>query len=82
MTKLPFVGITTAAALFAAGTALAANMMTLQKDTAVAQQPDSSAKTLTTLNAGTQVTVIDTNGQWTHIQAGSVDGYVPTGSLK
>ena len=54
----------------------------MQKDTAVAAQPDSSAKTITTLNAGTQVNVIDTSGQWSHIQAGTVDGYVPTGSLK
>jgi hypothetical protein len=82
MRKLPTLGATLAAGLLAAGMAFGTTMMTLQKDTAVAQQPNSSAKTITTLNAGTQVSVIDKNGEWTHIRAGSVDGYVPTGSLK
>ena len=82
MTKLSILGATLAAGLMTAGAAFGATMMTIQKDTAVAQQPNANAKTLTTLNAGTQVNVIDTNGQWTHIQTGTVDGYVPTGSLK
>ena len=80
--KLSLLGVSLATAVLAAGTVFAASMMTLQKDTAVAAQPDSSAKTVTTLTAGTQVNVIETNGQWTHIQSGTVDGYVPTGSLK
>ena len=82
MSKIRFLGALAAASLLSAGIALAANMMTLQKDTAVAAQPNSSAKTVTTLNAGTQVNVIDTNGEWTHIQSGTYDGYVPTGALK
>ena len=67
-------------------TTVAANadtmMMTLTKDTAVAIQPNSSAKNIGTINAGTKVTVIDVNGQWSHIKANGMDGYVPTGSLK
>lgn len=67
-------------------TTVAANadtmMMTLTKDTAVAMQPNSSAKNIGTVNAGTKVTVVETNGEWTHIQSNGMDGYVPTGSLQ
>jgi len=56
--------------------------MTLNKDVAVAVAPDGNSKTGATLDAGTKVTVIGgTNGQWTHIQANGIDGYVPTGAL-
>jgi hypothetical protein len=63
-------------------TAVASMMMTLKKDVAVAIQPDSNAKIVGQLKSGTQVTVVDKNGQWTHIQVNGMDGYVPTGSLK
>jgi uncharacterized protein YgiM (DUF1202 family) len=68
---------------FAAGVALADDpTTTLQKDVAVVIQPGVGAKA-GALDAGTQVTVIDTNGEWTHIQTGSgVDGWVPTGALR
>ena len=56
--------------------------MTLNKDVAVAVAPDGNSKTGATLDAGTKVTVIGgTNGQWTHIQANGIDGYVPTNAL-
>ena len=55
--------------------------MTLNKDVAVAVAPRGSS-TGKTLNAGTKVTVIGgTDGEWTHIQANGIDGYVPTGAL-
>jgi hypothetical protein len=55
--------------------------MTVNKDVAVAVAPRGSA-TGKTLNAGTKVTVIgDTKGEWTHVQANDIDGYVPTNAL-
>ena len=57
-------------------------MMTTTKDVAVAVQPDASAKNVGTVNAGTKVTVVDVNGQWSHIQINGMDGYVPSSSLQ
>jgi uncharacterized protein YgiM (DUF1202 family) len=72
-----------AMSLATVATANAANMtMTMTKDTAVAIQPNANAKNVGTINAGTKVNVIETNGQWSHIQANGMDGYVPTGSLQ
>jgi uncharacterized protein YgiM (DUF1202 family) len=45
-------------------------------------QPDANAKIVGQLKAGSQVTVVDKNGQWTHIQANGLDGYLPLGILK
>jgi uncharacterized protein YgiM (DUF1202 family) len=72
-----------AATLATASTGFAANMMmTVTKDTAIAMQPNANAKNVGTVNAGTQVTVVDDNGQWAHIQSNGMDGFVPSGSLK
>jgi uncharacterized protein YgiM (DUF1202 family) len=73
---------TTATPDTVAFTAVDSTMMTVQKDSAVAIQPDSNAKIVGQIKAGTQVTVVDKNGQWTHIQVNGMDGYVPTGTLK
>ncbi len=82
MPKIAFATMLLAGSLVA-GVALADNLtMTLQKDVAVVVQPGVGAKAAA-LNAGKQVTVIDTNGEWTHIQTGSgVDGWVQTGALR
>ena len=81
MPKIAFATMLLAGSLVA-GLALAdSRTMTLQKDVAVVVQPGVGARA-SALDAGTQVTVIDTNGQWTHIQTGSgVDGWVPTGAF-
>jgi hypothetical protein len=45
-------------------------------------EPAGGNATGVVLNDGTKVTVIcDTKGEWTHIQANGIDGYVPTGAL-
>jgi uncharacterized protein YgiM (DUF1202 family) len=55
--------------------------MTVNKNVAVAVAPRGNS-TGVVLNAGTKVTVIGkTDGEWTHIQANGINGYVPTGAL-
>ena len=66
-----------------AGIALAdSGIAVMQRDAAVVMQPGVGAKS-GALDAGAQVTVIDVNGEWTHVQTASgVDGWVPTLALR
>ncbi len=82
MRKFAFASILLAGSL-AAGFALAdpATAM-LQRDVALSVQPGVGAKT-GALDAGMQVMVIDTNGEWTHVQTNDGrDGWVPTIALR
>jgi len=86
MKKIAFATMALAGVLagsLAAGSALAdSTTAVLQRDAAAVIQPGVGAKSAS-LDAGTQVTVVDTNGEWTHIQtAGGVDGWVPTIALR
>lgn len=68
---------------FVAGVAMA-NPATavLQRDTGLSIQPGVGAKS-GALDAGTQVMVIDTNGEWTHVQTGDGrDGWIPTIAIR
>jgi hypothetical protein len=86
MKKIAFAAMSLAgliAGSLAAGSALAdSTTAVLQRDAAAVIQPGVGAKSAS-LDAGTQVTVVDTNGEWTHIQTASgVDGWVPTIALR
>jgi uncharacterized protein YgiM (DUF1202 family) len=52
--------------------------------TQVYRQPVNVSKVLTFLDAGTKVIVLDVtaDGQWDHVQVGSVTGYVRVDALK
>jgi hypothetical protein len=67
----------------AAGSALAdSRTAVLQHDAAAVIQPGVGAKSAS-LDAGTQVTIVDVNGEWTHVQTASgVDGWIPTIALR
>ena len=58
------------------------NMRTVTSDAPVTIQPDSNTRIVTVLDAGTRVAVLDTNGNWSHVQAPGVDGFVSTGALR
>ena len=62
----------------------AITMTAAANGTHVYVQPDASSKVVSTLAAGTQVTVLDktSNGMWAHVQVGSVSGYVRVKTLK
>jgi len=66
-----------------AGPALADSMTAvMQRDAAIVIQPGVGAKA-GALDAGAQVTVIDVNGEWTHVQTASgLDGWVPSIALR
>ncbi len=88
MKKLAFATMVSAGLLggsiaLGAGAALADSpMAVMQRDAAVVIQPGVGAKS-GALDAGAQVTVIDVNGEWTHVQtADGVDGWVPTIALR
>ena len=82
MKKIAFATMLLAGSI-AAGSAFAdSTTAVLQRDAAAVIQPGVGAKSAS-LDAGTQVTVVDVNGQWTHVQtAGGVDGWVPTIALR
>jgi SH3 domain-containing protein len=88
MKKLAFATMLSAALLggslvVSAGAALAdTGVAVMQRDAAVVVQPGVGAKA-GALNAGTEVAVIDVNGEWTHIQTASgLDGWVPSIALR
>jgi uncharacterized protein YgiM (DUF1202 family) len=58
--------------------------MTTAMSTKVNAQPVSSSKVVSTLAAGTKVTVLDktANGKWAHVQVGTSTGYVLLKTLK
>jgi len=49
---------------------------------AVTVQPDSNSAIVTVVNAGTQVRVLDVNGEWSHVEANGQDGFIRTGALR
>ena len=76
-------GLVAGSLVVTAGAALADSAIAvMQRDAAVVVQPGVGAKS-GALDAGAQVTVIDVNGEWTHVQtADGVDGWVPTIALR
>ena len=55
---------------------------TVTQDAAVSVQPAVNTRVVGVVNAGTRVAVLDENGNWTHIQAPGIDGYIPSSSLR
>ena len=55
------------------------NMKTVNADTQLKSQPNSSSTAVGILNKGTQVAMIErtANGFWCHVQSGGFSGYVP-----
>ena len=82
MRKFVFATMLIAGSL-AAGAALADSATAMmQRDAALSVQPGVGAKA-GALDAGTQVMVIDTNGEWTHVQTNDGrDGWVPTIAIR
>jgi len=82
MRKIAFATMLIAGSL-AAGAALANSAMAmLQRDVGLSIQPGVGAKS-GALDAGTQVMVIDTDGEWTHVQTNDGrDGWVPTIAIR
>ena len=62
----------------------AITMSAIANGTHLYQQPISSSKVISMLNAGTKVTVLDksSNGLWAHVQVGSATGYIHLKALK
>ena len=56
--------------------------MTVTQDAAVTVQPAVNTRIVGVVNAGTKVAVLDNNGNWTHIQAPGIDGYIPAFALR
>ena len=54
-------------------------MKTVNTDTQLKAQPNSSSQAVGILNKGTQVALIErtANGFWCHVKSGGFDGYVP-----
>ena len=57
-------------------------LMTVTQDAAVTVQPAVNTRIVGVVNAGTKVAVLDNNGNWTHIQAPGIDGYIPAFALR
>jgi uncharacterized protein YgiM (DUF1202 family) len=55
------------------------NVKTVNADTQLKSQPNSSSSAVGILNKGTQVAMIErtANGFWCHVQSGGFSGYVP-----
>jgi uncharacterized protein YgiM (DUF1202 family) len=56
-----------------------AKTATINTDTQLKAEPNSSSKAVGILNKGTQVALIErtANGFWCHVNSGGFDGYVP-----
>ncbi len=63
--------------------AKAGSMKTVNTDTQLKSQPNSSSTAVGVLNKGTQVAVLDktANGFWYHVQSGGFSGYLPFEAL-
>jgi predicted lipoprotein with Yx(FWY)xxD motif len=57
-------------------------MQTVTQDAPVTVQPGTNTRIVSVVNAGTKVVVLSNNGNWTHIQAPGIDGYIPSGALR
>ena len=57
-------------------------MRTVTQDAPVTVQPGANTRIVSVVNAGTKVAVLDNNGNWTHIQAPGIDGYIPSRALR
>ena len=65
------------------GYAYPSNIRTVSADgAAVTVQPDSNSATVTVVNAGEQVRVLDNDGEWTHVEANGQQGFIRTGALR
>jgi uncharacterized protein YgiM (DUF1202 family) len=55
------------------------SMKTVNTDTQLKSQPNSSSSAVGVLNKGTQIAVLDktANGFWYHVQSGGFSGYLP-----
>jgi predicted lipoprotein with Yx(FWY)xxD motif len=49
---------------------------------AVTVQPGNNSAIITVVNAGAQVRMIDTNGEWSHVEANGQDGFIRTSALR
>jgi predicted lipoprotein with Yx(FWY)xxD motif len=57
-------------------------MRTVTQDAPVTVQPAVNTRIVGVVNAGTNVAVLDNNGNWTHIQAPGIDGYISAFALR
>ena len=54
----------------------------MMSDAAVVAHPGVTSRVIGVLDAGERVAIIDFNGQWAHIQAGALDGFIPQSALR
>ena len=54
----------------------------MMANAAVVAHPGVGSRVIGVLNAGERVAIIDFDGQWAHVQAGALDGFIPQAALR